>query len=280
MSVTTGKQNFDSNPQINSRTIGLCLWNKITSVGPEFLRSITLSSGNQGTAINPMSGRQYMTEIFGPCGLGWGYSSSEWNQRGSHLFAKITLWYRPYYLSEAFDFDVKCEVEEWGGTPMAKGQDDVYKMTLTDGLSRCFMALGHGAAIYAGLMDSKYPLTPQPAAQPQGDTEPAPADQQLAEGEFAQKANDNLAASAKFDDMVDNFFHQLCEANPILNSCKSFKDAENVYFTIEKGCENEQEYVTFGFKTPGNKPNILCVKFPIPVDFFQKSQGEEQARVQ
>ena len=48
------------------------LWNQLCRVPPEHLKSFTRAGGFKGTAIKPMWSIHRMTEIFGPCGQGWG----------------------------------------------------------------------------------------------------------------------------------------------------------------------------------------------------------------
>lgn len=106
--------------------------------------------------VNPMWRMKRMTEIFGPCGIGWKYTiDRQW--------------------VEAYGDDVKCfcnvslfvrdpETQEWsdaipgnGGSAIVSKEksglyvnDEGYKMALTDALSIAMKPLGIGANVWYG----------------------------------------------------------------------------------------------------------------------------------
>lgn len=129
----------------------------------------------QGTDINPMWRIKKMTELFGPCGIGWYYEvlSERAEEHGDVTIAVVDLnlyirangeWSKPIYGTG-------------GNVLLKKGQtsDEGYKMALTDALSVACKALGIGADIYFGADRTKYtaaqetpntaiPATPKPSA--------------------------------------------------------------------------------------------------------------------
>ena len=134
----------------------------------------------QGTDINPMWRIKKMTEIFGPCGIGWYYEvlSERCEEHDNMTIAVVDLnlyvkvegeWSKPIYgtggnvikrfINKTQRFDVS---------------DEGYKMALTDALSVACKALGIGADIYFGADRTKYsaaqettntavPAAPKPA---------------------------------------------------------------------------------------------------------------------
>lgn len=129
----------------------MTLWNKLaTEVDPRFLKAYIAENGDQLTAINPIHGRMALTELFGPCGTGWGYDVVEIQKISNLSAAKIRLWYLPYLIDDsAYARDQKAFIEEYG-TAVPPGQD-AFKQMVSSGLNRCFMALGHAAALYSGV---------------------------------------------------------------------------------------------------------------------------------
>jgi len=114
------------------------------------------------TDIKPQWRTEVMTEVFGPCGIGWSYEIEK-------------LWSEPAPDNQVFSFakvTVKIKVDgEWsqpipgiGGSMLIEKEksglhasDEAYKMAVTDALSVAMKALGVAADIYMGEWDgSKY----------------------------------------------------------------------------------------------------------------------------
>lgn len=113
-----------------------------------------------GTDINPMWRIKKMTEMFGPCGIGWYYEIISERAEEHHDMTMAIV-----------DINLYIKVDgEWskpifgtGGNTLVKptksGQrasDEGYKMALTDALSVACKALGVGADIYFGADKTKY----------------------------------------------------------------------------------------------------------------------------
>lgn len=119
--------------------------------------------------INPMWRIKVLTEVFGPCGIGWTYEIvRQWTEPGAGgevaAFCDINLY------TKAGD--------EWGrpipGTggsmliSKEKGSlttnDEAYKMALTDAISVAAKALGVAADVYWSNDPTKYSTTPKEPA--------------------------------------------------------------------------------------------------------------------
>lgn len=130
------------------------------------------------TDINPVWRIARLTELFGPCGIGWKYVITRHEMvPGANdeisCFVDIDLFY-------------KCE-GEWseavpgtgGSSYVAKERnglytsDECYKMALTDALSVACKALGIGADVYWAAGRSKYTSATEPEKQPQQSASPA-----------------------------------------------------------------------------------------------------------
>lgn len=112
--------------------------------------------------INPQWRIQKLTEIFGPCGIGWYYDPQKiWTEAvGDSLtmYAHIALyhkvgdgWSQPVY--------------GYGGTKLTGRDDDAVKSTITDALSNACRYLGIGADVWLAQYDTKYSAPPpEPAS--------------------------------------------------------------------------------------------------------------------
>lgn len=164
--------------------------------------------------VNPMWRMRRMTEMFGPCGIGWKYTiDKQWTEcYGNEVkcFCNVSLFIRD------------PETKEWsdpipgnGGSAIVsvekKGlyiNDEGYKMALTDALSIAMKPLGIGANVWygpkaTGHNESKYEeyTRPQQYQQPQ------------------QPQNQGTGMSAE----------QISRAFQELNSCKSLEEVQNLY---------------------------------------------------
>lgn len=119
-----------------------------------------------GTDINPMWRIKKLTEMFGPCGIGWYYDvlSERAEEHGDQTIAVVDLnlyikyngeWSKPIYGTG-------------GNVLLRKGQtsDEGYKMALTDALSVACKALGIGADIYFAKDKTKYTAAQEPEKKP------------------------------------------------------------------------------------------------------------------
>ena len=146
------------------------IYNAVRAVPDEAKRAITAGRLKGKTDINPMWRIKTLTEQFGPCGDGWGYTIDRlWIEEGAKgekcAFAQISLWYRRE------DGTRSEPVIGIGGNMLVANEknglytsDECYKMALTDAISVACKALGFGAEVYWGADRTKY--TPQEQQEP------------------------------------------------------------------------------------------------------------------
>ena len=115
------------------------------------------------TDINPMWRIQMLTEMFGPCGIGWYIDDVRyWTEEGKDgrvaAFCEIQLYIK-------VDGEWSKPIEGIGGSMFVnnfKGQaetsDEAYKMAYTDAISVATKALGIGADVYWEAGRTKYSL--------------------------------------------------------------------------------------------------------------------------
>ena len=145
------------------------IYDAVRSVPEEAKRAITAGRLKGKTDINPMWRIKALTEQFGPCGDGWGYTIDRlWIEVGANgekcANAMISLWYRRE------DGTRSEPVVGIGGNMLVANEknglytsDECYKMALTDAISVACKALGFGADVYWGADRTKY--TPQQEPQ-------------------------------------------------------------------------------------------------------------------
>lgn len=122
------------------------------------------------TDINPMWRFKKLTEVFGPCGVGWKYTVNRvWTETPKEneicAFAEVSLYYK--------------HGEQWseaipgiGGSRQLtvnkngpEASDECYKMAITDAISVCCKALGMSADIYFEKDRDKYTMNDDAAPQ-------------------------------------------------------------------------------------------------------------------
>ena len=152
------------------------IWGAGFAVPREHVKQITGKSYS-GDSPRPHWVVQRLTEIFGPCGLGWGnkiLSSTIHPPLGEGKTAihsaHVGLWYVAdgvrSELVEAIGATEFSGVRK-NGTPYA--DDDAFKKSVTDGLVKAASLLGVAGEIFMGLYNAK---------QPHGSKYEAPGDQE------------------------------------------------------------------------------------------------------
>ena len=120
------------------------------------------------TDINPMYRIMRLTEMFGPCGIGWYYTvDRKWTEQAGEeilCFVDISLYIK-------VDGEWSKPIAGTGGnTLLAKetkglrSSDECYKMATTDAISVACKQLGVGADVYWQGGESKYDI-PEPAGK-------------------------------------------------------------------------------------------------------------------
>jgi len=148
------------------------IWDQVGTTDPSATKNFTGMGGFRGTAIKPTYLMRKATEVFGPCGEGWGWTvledrfdeggplqapTKEWPD-APRINAKLhTLEVQLWYLGKDGQ---KCTVEQYGHTPFVHLQQgkiitdwEAAKKSLTDAIGKCLQPLGFAADIHMGLFD-------------------------------------------------------------------------------------------------------------------------------
>lgn len=140
------------------------VWNQLAETPEEAKRKISGGRLNGFTDINPMWRLRRLTEVFGPCGIGWSYKVV--NQRevaGANgevaLFLDVELQVR---VGDQWSAPIPglggnmLVAKESGGL---RTNDEAYKMALSDAIGTACKALGMSEDVYMsgkGRTGSKY----------------------------------------------------------------------------------------------------------------------------
>lgn len=130
----------------------MLLWNTVGKTNPKHTKKVEF--GRKFTAIDPYSQIKAATEIFGPAGVGWGWSVERIEYLPTEFVAVLVrLWIA----------DRQHTIEQWGQADLwvsyaKKSRDsDCLKKATTDGVTKCLSYLGFNADVFLGQFDdNKY----------------------------------------------------------------------------------------------------------------------------
>ena len=137
------------------------LWDLVKVTDPAAVKKIT-GKPYQGNSPKPYWLIQRATEVFGPCGLGWGV---EVKSEGFHRMtdtdvmhtAVVVVWYvqdGKRGSIEQMGQTKACYAKSGGGMML---DEDAGKKSVTDGMVKCLSMIGFAGDIFSGQWDdSKY----------------------------------------------------------------------------------------------------------------------------
>lgn len=152
----------------------LKIYNAARSVPEEAKKNISAGRLKGMTDINPMWRIKKLTELFGPCGVGWWYEITDKHivdddrTQQKATFVDIMLYYvDPASGKESHGIPgtggASFVAQERNGPYMS---DECFKMALTDAISVAAKALGVGADVYWDKDKTKYNKPEEPKAEP------------------------------------------------------------------------------------------------------------------
>ena len=163
----------------------MALYNMARDVPQEALKTIEAGRLKGMSDINPMWRIKRLTEMFGPCGVGWWYDVTKKEiiydeiTKQKCAFVDINL----FYTDPETGHDSHAIPGTGGASFVANERsgpymsDECYKMALTDAISVAAKALGVGADVYYAKDRSKYTgsteTPPQDAMKPEDKLPPA-----------------------------------------------------------------------------------------------------------
>lgn len=157
----------------------LAIWNKLGKTDPKHTKSFSRAGGFKGTATRPVYLDMKMTEVFGPCGTGWGMGKPEFTlvEAGTEklVYCTVELWYSIDGTRHGSVWGVggdKAVAGRQSGTPFT--DDEAFKKAYTDAVGNAMKYLGVSADIHMGRFDDnkyvkelKEEFGPEPEARPE-----------------------------------------------------------------------------------------------------------------
>lgn len=134
------------------------LWDTLSRTDPKHTKGFSRAGGFKGTAIKPMWVWQRLTELFGPCGTGWGFGQPTFqvvqSDKETLVYCTVSAWYG----------DKNNTLWGVGGDKVVTARqsgafcdDEAFKKAFTDALMNAFKFLGVAADVHMGLFDdNKY----------------------------------------------------------------------------------------------------------------------------
>lgn len=144
-------------------TDNLDIWNRLGRTDPTHTKGFKRAGGFSGTAVKPIYTDQKMTEVFGACGDGWGYSEPTFQLvAGPDGQTAVYCWLSVWYLKP--DGTRSEPVHGVGGDFAVKKfssgivmDDEAFKKAFTDALGNAMKHLGMSADVHMGRFDdNKY----------------------------------------------------------------------------------------------------------------------------
>jgi hypothetical protein len=162
----------------------LSIWNALGKTDPAHTKEFKKGGGFAGTAVRPIYSIRRMTDLFGPCGIGWGMTEPTYRVEPIvHLdeilvFCTVGLWFVNAYGERSLPIygvgGDKVLSKDKNGPRVS---DEAFKAAYTDALGNAMKHLGMSADIHMGLFeDHKYlrDLKAEFAAERQAPASPPP----------------------------------------------------------------------------------------------------------
>lgn len=133
------------------------LWDSVCVTDPAAVKPIT-GKPYKGNSPKPYWLIRRATEVFGPCGEGWGVEvKAESFFRMSETDVMHTAVVRVWYIRDG----KRCEIEQMGQTKACYAKssgglmvdEDAGKKSVTDGMTKCLSMIGFAGDIFSGRWD-------------------------------------------------------------------------------------------------------------------------------
>jgi len=156
-------------------TDNMIIWDEVKTTDPDATKEYSGPGGFKGTSIKSMYHIQKATKLFGPVGIGWGWTIVSERIEDGHpitgkdddgksklyenMMTKVhTLHLRLWYIING----QRGEVDHFGHTPFVytnkfgvQMENEPAKKSLTDAIGKCLSMLGFSADIFLGEFDNQ-----------------------------------------------------------------------------------------------------------------------------
>lgn len=135
----------------------MTLWNQVCVTDPAAVKPIT-GKPYKGNSPKPYWLIQRATEVFGPCGKGWGV---EVKSEGFHRMTETDVMHSAVVVVWYMRDGKRCAIEQMGQTKACYAKsgggmmldEDAGKKSVTDGMVKCLSMIGFAGDIFSGRWD-------------------------------------------------------------------------------------------------------------------------------
>lgn len=135
----------------------MALWNQVCVTDPKHVKPIT-GKQYKGNSPKPYWLIQRATEMFGPCGEGWGV---EVKSEGFHRMTQTDVMHSAVVVVWYMRDGKRCAIEQMGqtkacyetGSGKMMLDEDAGKKSVTDGMVKCLSMIGFAGDIFSGRWD-------------------------------------------------------------------------------------------------------------------------------
>jgi hypothetical protein len=168
-------------------TDNLAIWNTLGRTSPDQTKVFSRAGGFRGTAVKPVYTEQKMTELFGPCGIGWGFSEPTFqlvpgSDGQTAVYCWLSLWY-------VHDGARSQPVPGVGGDMVIVKQssglrtdDEAFKKAFTDAIGNAMKHIGMSADVHMGRFDDSKYVNELRREDAEANSQPAPMTGRAAAG--------------------------------------------------------------------------------------------------
>jgi hypothetical protein len=134
------------------------LWDLLGKTDPAHTKAFKRAGGFAGTAIKPIWSFRRMTEVYGPCGKGWGVGEPTFQvvHAGEEIlvYCTVSIWHGA---RDQIVFGVGGDKAVGKFSTGLKSDDEAFKKAFTDAVTNALKLIGVGADVHMGRFDdSKY----------------------------------------------------------------------------------------------------------------------------
>ncbi len=161
-------------------TDNLAIWNTLGRTSPDQTKGFSRAGGFRGTAVKPVYTEQKMTELFGPCGIGWGFTEPTFQLvPGSDGQTAVYCWLSLWYVHEGARSQ---SIPGVGGDMVVVKQssglrtdDEAFKKAFTDAIGNAMKHIGMSADVHMGRFDDSKYVNDLRREDAEANTNPAPS---------------------------------------------------------------------------------------------------------
>jgi hypothetical protein len=136
------------------------IWDRLSRTDPKHTKPFKRAGGFEGKAVKPIYTDQKMTDLFGPCGIGWGISEPSYQLVNGPdgevaVFCWLSIWFKDPATGEKSDpipgigGDFVVVKNKYG----LKADDEAFKKASTDAIGNAMKHLGMSADVHMGQHD-------------------------------------------------------------------------------------------------------------------------------